>query len=68
MLIIAGGEAKEECGDDQLCAGFEADIEGGYMRQDKHGWTMKEMSNGDSFSLMLGMHSTRGIVRVSYER
>jgi hypothetical protein len=29
VLFIAGGETKEECGVDQVCAGFEAGIEGG---------------------------------------
>ena len=29
VIIIAGGEAEEECGDEQLCAGLEAGIEGG---------------------------------------
>jgi hypothetical protein len=29
VLRIAGGEAKEACGIDQLCAGLEAGIEGG---------------------------------------
>ena len=29
VLILAGEEAKEECGDEQLCAGLEAGIEGG---------------------------------------
>ena len=29
VLILAGEEAKEVCGDEQLCAGLEAGIEGG---------------------------------------
>jgi hypothetical protein len=29
ILFVAGGEAKESCGVDQLCAGLEAGIEGG---------------------------------------
>ena len=29
VIVFAGGEAKEECGDEQLCAGLEAGIEGG---------------------------------------
>ena len=29
VLVVAGAEAKEECGDEQLCAGLEAGIEGG---------------------------------------
>jgi hypothetical protein len=29
VLLVAGGEAKEACGVDQLCAGLEASIEGG---------------------------------------
>jgi hypothetical protein len=29
ILLVAGAEAKEACGIDQICAGLEADIEGG---------------------------------------
>jgi hypothetical protein len=29
VLLVAGEEAKEACGIDQLCAGLEAGIEGG---------------------------------------
>jgi hypothetical protein len=29
VLLVAGGEAKDECGVDQLCAGLKARIEGG---------------------------------------
>ena len=29
LLLVAGGEAKEACGIDQLCAGLEAGIEEG---------------------------------------
>ena len=29
VLFVAGGEAKDECGVDQLCAGLEAGVEGG---------------------------------------
>jgi hypothetical protein len=29
VLFVAGGEARDECGVDQLCAGLEAGVEGG---------------------------------------
>jgi hypothetical protein len=29
VLFIAGGEARDGCGVDQLCAGLEAGVEGG---------------------------------------
>ena len=29
LLLMAGSEAKEACGTDQLCAGLEAGVEGG---------------------------------------
>ena len=29
LLLVAGAQAKEACGIDQLCAGLEAGIEGG---------------------------------------
>ena len=28
VLVVAGGEAKEACGSEQLCAGLEEGIEG----------------------------------------
>jgi hypothetical protein len=34
---VAGGEAKEACGMDQLCAGLKADVEGG-MHAMQHLW------------------------------
>ena len=51
VIVIAGGEAKEQCGDEQLCAGLEAGIEGG-IHAARQAWTDNEEDEEWGFLLV----------------
>jgi hypothetical protein len=51
VLKVAGSEAKEACGTDQLCAGLEAAIEGG-IHSVNHLWKVHQMEEDWGFLLI----------------
>ena len=51
VLKVAGTEAKEACGTDQLCAGLEAAIEGG-IHSVNHLWKVHQMEEDWGFLLI----------------
>ena len=51
LLLVAGSEAKEACGIDQLCAGLEAGIEGGIHAM-QHLWAQHQHADDWGFLLI----------------
>jgi hypothetical protein len=64
VLHFAGGEAKEACGIDQLCAGLEAGIEGG-IHAINHLWKEHEEDNDWGFLLVDAKNTFNEMNRVA---